>query len=194
MIDMTKTIEAKSDQLNADDLIGGSKTITITKVSLAGADQPVVINYENDEGKPYKPCKGMRRAMVRAWGKNGEDYVGRAMTLYNNPAVTWAGSAVGGIQISHMSDIPKKVQFSLSMNRKKKVLYTIEPLTVEQAAHTPLTAADEKNWQGLFDGCETMAQLSEVGASIKAKNYDDAANAKLKVAYTAASERIRGGE
>ena len=33
MVDMAQFTEAKSDQLNADDLIGVSKTITVTKVT-----------------------------------------------------------------------------------------------------------------------------------------------------------------
>jgi len=67
MIDLTKTIEAKSDQLNADDLIGNSRTIKIKGVKVIAGDQPVVISYEGDEGKPWKPCKGMRRIMAGLW-------------------------------------------------------------------------------------------------------------------------------
>jgi len=69
VLDITQTTQAKSDQLNAVDLVGAPKTITVTKVSLVEGDQPVTINYRGDEGKPYKPCKGMRRALVAAWGK-----------------------------------------------------------------------------------------------------------------------------
>ena len=40
-IDISKTIAPKSDQLNADDLIAGPKTITVTGVKLVAEDQPV---------------------------------------------------------------------------------------------------------------------------------------------------------
>ena len=60
MLDMTTTIEAKSDQLNADDLIGSPKTIKITTVKACAGDQPIAVNYEGDNGKPYKPNKAMR--------------------------------------------------------------------------------------------------------------------------------------
>ena len=59
-IDMKPTIVAKSDQLNADDLIGGPKTIKITRVTVTErAEQPCVINFEGDDGKPWKPSKSM---------------------------------------------------------------------------------------------------------------------------------------
>lgn len=66
MIDLTATIKPKSDQLNADDLIAGPKTITVTGVKLVAEDQPVAISFHGDDGKPYKPCKSMRRE-VASW-------------------------------------------------------------------------------------------------------------------------------
>jgi len=65
MLDVSSTIQAKSDQLNADDLIAGqTKTIKVTKVSILGGEQPVALSYEGDGGKPYKPGKSMRRFLV----------------------------------------------------------------------------------------------------------------------------------
>ena len=62
---MLESIAPKSNQLNADDLIGGrSITIKITKVSGVAGEQPICINYEGDNGKPYYPCKSMRRVLV----------------------------------------------------------------------------------------------------------------------------------
>ena len=63
-MDLSQTIIPKSDQLNADDLIAGPRTIRITAVSTGNAEQPVVINYEGDNGRPYKPSKSMRRILV----------------------------------------------------------------------------------------------------------------------------------
>ena len=69
MIDLLPTVIPKSDQINADDLIGGPLTIKVTKVSLTEEkDQPFAINFEGDGRKPYKPCKSMRRVMIRIWG------------------------------------------------------------------------------------------------------------------------------
>ncbi len=44
MVDLTKTVEPKSDQLNADDLIAGPRTITITRVTASDTpEQPVSV-------------------------------------------------------------------------------------------------------------------------------------------------------
>ena len=56
ILDMSRFVEAKSDQLNADDLIGAPRTITITRVTGSDGDQPVSIHYQGDAGKPYKPA------------------------------------------------------------------------------------------------------------------------------------------
>lgn len=105
MTDLSATIDPKSNQMNADDLIGGPKTITITRVSAnqSSTEQPIAISYQGDNGKPYFPCKSMRRVLVSVWGKDGAAYAGRSLTLYRDPTVTWGGLAVGGIRISHMS-------------------------------------------------------------------------------------------
>jgi hypothetical protein len=90
-LDMSRFIEAKSDQLNADDLIGTSKTITITRVTGNDGDQPVSIFYEGDNGKPFKPCKTIRRVLMGVWGKYANEYVGKSMTLYRDDKVTFGG-------------------------------------------------------------------------------------------------------
>lgn len=131
MIDMSDVIKPKSDQLNADDLIGGSKTITITKVWKTSTEQPVSISFDGDDGKPYKPCKSMMRVMVFAWGPDASKYIGRSMTLYRDPKVKWAGMEVGGIRISHMSHIDKALTMSLTATKQSRQPFTVQPLTVE---------------------------------------------------------------
>ena len=64
MINMKSTIVPKSDQLNADDLINSEMTLLITNVDIVGGDQPVIVRYENDNGRPFKPNKTMRKVMV----------------------------------------------------------------------------------------------------------------------------------
>lgn len=134
MSSMLGTIVPKSDQLNADDLIGGvSKTIKITSVSILAGDQPVSLNFEGDNGKPFKPCKSMRRVLVNVWGSDGNAYVGRSMTLYRDDKVKFGGLEVGGIRISHMSDITEPVTMALTATRAARKPYTVKPLgTVQQ--------------------------------------------------------------
>ncbi len=130
MMDLSRTIEPKSDQMNADDLIGGPRTITITGVR--GNDdgqQPISVNFEGDNGKPYKPCKSMRRVMVAAWGKDGHSYAGKSMTLYCDPKVKFGGIEVGGIRISHMSHIAEpSLTMALTASRASRKPYTVQRL------------------------------------------------------------------
>lgn len=130
MTDLGTTIAPKSDQLNADDLLVDPLTVRITKVSAnpGSAEQPISIYFENDNGKPYKPCKSMRRVLIQVWGRDGAAYVGRRMTLFRDPSVMFGGVAVGGIRISHMSEIDAPVSMALTANRASRKQYTVQPL------------------------------------------------------------------
>lgn len=130
-IDMSRFVEAKSDQLSADDLIGAPRTITITRVTGSDGDQPVSIHYEGDGGKPFKPCKTMRRVLLAVWGRNAADYVGRSMTIYRDDSVTFGGLNVGGIRISHMSHIDKKTVVVVMKTKGKKAGIEVNPLVAE---------------------------------------------------------------
>jgi len=129
--DLRPTIVPKSDQLNAEQLLGGPLTIRVTDVRIGSSDeQPISVHYEGENGRPYKPCKTMRKVLIFAWGPDGRDWIGRALTLYNDPQVKFGGEEVGGIRISHMSHIDQAVQVSLTKTRGKKALHRIEPLRI----------------------------------------------------------------
>lgn len=131
MSDMQAVIIPKSDQLNADDLIAGPMTVKITNVTIrGGTEQPISISFDGDNGKPYKACKSMCRVMVTAWGPDSKRYVGRSMTLYRDPSVKWAGMEVGGIRISHMSDIDAPMTMALTMTKQNRKPFTVKPLEV----------------------------------------------------------------
>jgi hypothetical protein len=132
-MNLAETIIPKSDQLNADDLISGTITIKVTAIKGSNEpQQPVSIHYEGDNGKPYKPCKSMRRVLVSAWGANGADYVGRSMTLFRDDSVLFGGIAVGGIRISHLSHIEKDLTLALTVSRASRKPYTVKLLTVAE--------------------------------------------------------------
>lgn len=148
MTDLRTTTEPKSDQLNADSLIGGKTlTIKVTKVDLLAGDQPVAIHYENENGRPYKPCKSMRRVMVHVWGPDGSAYAGRSMTLYCDEKVQFGGMAVGGIRISHMSNIEAPVSMALTATRGSKKVYTVKPLKVQQTESGASTLQEPTGWR-----------------------------------------------
>ena len=175
-IDISKTIAPKSDQLNADDLIAGPKTITVTGIKLVAEDQPVAIHFEGDDGKPYKPCKSMRRVLIKAWGPNGAAYVGRSMTLFLDEQVRFGGAAVGGIRISHLTAIDKPLSMALTATRGTKKAYTVQPLAVQKADKSALKAvldqiAASTGKDGLSKAKEMAGKLTEEDRATAAEAY-----------------------
>lgn len=134
MTDLSTTVAPKSDQLNSDDLIAGARTIKITgvKADPGSTEQPIAIYFDGDNGKPYKPCKSMRRVMIQVWGTDGAKYAGRSMTLYRDPKVLFGGLAVGGIRISHMSHMDGEMTMALTATRASRKPYTVKPLVVQE--------------------------------------------------------------
>jgi len=123
------TITPNSSQLNADDLINTTKVITVTAVKRgSNKDQPILIEYENMEGRPFIPCKSMRRILISCWGENGSDWVGRTMRLYCDENVKFGGVKIGGIRISHLSDIEKSMKVMLSTSRGKRAELDIQKM------------------------------------------------------------------
>ena len=123
------TIVPKSNQLNSEQLLYGPLTITVTSVARGSDDQPITVHYRGENGRPYLPCKSMRKVLIFAWGEDGNKWVGRSMTLFNDLAVKWAGVAVGGIRISHMTHIEREISLQLTATRGKKEPFIIKMLT-----------------------------------------------------------------
>ena len=180
MIDLTQTTRPKSDQLNADDLIGKTMTIKVTNVSLcAGTEQPIAINFEGDECKPYKPCKSMRRVLIAVWGSDGAAYAGQRMTIYRDDKVQFGGQSVGGIRISHMSGLTEPRTLALTETRAKRKPFVVKPLEPEPVPAkkdmTPDALAAAANgteslkafWNGLDKG--QRAALAAIKDQLKAK-------------------------
>lgn len=127
-MDLTDSIAPKSDQLNAEDLIGGPLTFTIERVTKGSAEQPVNIHLVERPGRAYRPSKSMRRVFVAAWGKQTDPYAGRRFTVYRDPDVKFGGQPVGGIKISHLSHIEKKMTIWLTETRGVRKPHDVEPL------------------------------------------------------------------
>ena len=132
MVDIRKSIEAKSDRLNADDLIGSPLTITIENVQSGPSENPVAVYYKGCNGKPWYPCKTVRRAMVAAWSDDGKSWIGKSCTLYRDPEVIYGGVKVGGIRISHFSHIATDMVLMLAEKRGKKTAFTFKVLKIEK--------------------------------------------------------------
>ena len=177
-----QTIQPKSDQLNADDLVSGPVTVTVTAVKRGAEDQPVCIELAGYDGRPYKPCKSMRRVLISLWGERPNEWIGRRLTLYCDPDVKWGGVRAGGIRISHMSNIEKPTVLLLTATRGKRVEFTIQPL-----AATDDLASRLRNCLELVAKCESLEKLEalETGAKKvfngdKLKSVQDAVKARTK--------------
>jgi hypothetical protein len=163
-MDMTPTLAAKSNQLTTDDLIAGPLTILITNVTAGTADQPVAISFEGDQGKPWFPCKSMRRVLVAAWGADAKEYVGRSVTLFRDPEVSYGGIKVGGVRVSHLSNLDSPLSIALTVTRQKRAPYKVQPLKVAPPVDPVQQAADACVSAGLtFEGIAAFCQMVSGG-------------------------------
>lgn len=161
-MDVSKAIVAKSDQMNAIDLVGGDITVTILDVKKGPDDQPVhIITDVYGPTRPFKPSKTVLRDIVIAYGLESQAWIGQRMTLFNDPTVMWAGAEVGGIRIKALSGITKAFPsvHTLSRGKSKKVM--IQPLP-DAAPTTALPAEAVADWVTSFDDAADIAALADL--------------------------------
>jgi hypothetical protein len=139
-MDLTESIQPRSDQINADDLIAGPITYTVREVIGGKAESPFdFMLVETD--RAYRPSKTMRRVIVAGWGPEAKVYGGRRLTIYREPSIKFGGQTVGGIRISHMSHIEQRVEVMLQVTRGKREKFVVEPLPDAPAEPMPATEA-----------------------------------------------------
>ena len=167
-MDLSRTIIPKSDQLNFEDVQSQPITAVIKAVRAGNSEQPVFIDLEGYEGRPYKPSKSMRRVLIGGWGADGHSWVGRSLTITGDPSVRFGGVAVGGIKIFAMSDVEADFSMMLSVSRGKRQEHRVRKLIVKPA-QTPETV---------------LSWFSENALTMDLP--------KLEAAYTRASSAIGG--
>lgn len=143
---LQQALAPKSDQLNADDLIVSNITIVISKVSInLGSEQKIIINYHNDNGKPWKPSKGMGRVLTEILGGDPDLWVGQTVELFRNKEIRFGKEKCGGIQIAGMSAIKNVTTLLITTSKGKKSSITIQPIApmgnapVQQRQQSPVT-------------------------------------------------------
>lgn len=135
MADVSMAMQAKSDQLNYDDIGSREMILHVTEVRVSSTEQPVSIFYQGCNNKPYKPSKGMIRLISEAWGAESDNWIGKSIKIYGDPTVVWAGQAVGGIRIKAFSHIDKNgISAFVALTRGKRRKVTIEYLDTEPPA------------------------------------------------------------
>lgn len=162
MTDVTFAMEAKSDQLNAADIIGADRVIRIRAVEVKKGEQPVWVYFDGDNNRPWKPSKGMIRILAGAWGTESSRWVGKQAQLYYEPTVMYAGKEVGGIRIRAMSDIDAKgITLGLTINRQKREPYHVKLLEVQSTQYPDdrFQAALPKMAEKMQSGDMTLQQI-----------------------------------
>lgn len=124
---MRITAEPRSDQINADDLVGSPRTYTITGVDTGKAEQKYDISLEG-ETRVWRPPLTVLRTLIKCWGDDAAAWQGKRATLYCDEKVTFGREAVGGIRVSHVSGIDKPTTVSVTASRGKRQKVTIQPL------------------------------------------------------------------
>lgn len=191
-MDMTASIEPRSDQWNADDLIASPRTVTIESVSAGAAEQPFDFHLVETPGRAYRPSKSMRRVIVAAWGSDTSVYAGRRLTLYREPTIRFGKDEVGGIRISHMSHIAAPLKIALTVTRGKREPFTVEPLKDAAPQTIPSSTRDQqRELAALLDAAGTtdkLAYVSEhIGRTITSARELDRAEASALINALAAA-------
>lgn len=167
------TTVAKSDQINAADLIGAPLVCQITDIQMTGSvDQPVSI-YVDAHKQPWKPSKTSRRVLLACWpDTDPSEWVGRWIVLYNDESVLWAGKAEGGIRMSHASHIDRDVTVSVNATRGKKAPQTVKPYYPQedqQAPQEPVYWPDESFAKQLASASPKMESGELTASDVIAK-------------------------
>ena len=174
-MDITESLAANSSQQNADEYLSGPKTLTVSEVKKGSVEQPVEVHLVEFPGKPFKPAKSVRRVLAAAWGTDASQWAGRRLTIYCDPEVRYAGKAVGGLRVSHVSHIDKPVTVALTVTRGKREPFTVQPLV--EAVYTP-----SQDWLALMADATTPDEKNKVWQQATEDRADQAYLARLREA------------
>ena len=133
MTNIAHTLIAKSDQLNAADLIGGEKLLKITSVDVKSASD-VWVHYEGENGRPWKTSLTARRILARLWTEESDNWIGHTVAVHCDPTVVYAGEEVGGIRPHAATGIDSERVIKLKERRgPKPKTFKIVPLRLDSS-------------------------------------------------------------
>jgi hypothetical protein len=177
MSDLDAWLAPKSDQLNADDLIGGPRIIRIRKVKITKTGkQDGTIWFDGDNDKPWKPCKGIGRILRGAYGLP-ENWIGKYVEIFRDPEAMYGGKKVGGIRIKGLSDIKADYETTFTLSRTVRDNIKIRKLVIRptredkaldvlQAEGTAAAARGMESYKAWFETltkseCATLKEQHE---------------------------------
>lgn len=174
-MDMTDSLQPRSDQINADSLTAGPVVVTVSGVVPGKASQPFDFQLAEFPGRCYRPGVTMRRVIAAAWGRETDAYMGRRMELYCDPDVRFGKEQTGGIRISRMSGITKPLTIRAQTTRGKRAPFTVEPLPdAEPSSPVRHVSAEE------IAACSSEAELRNIWESTTDPSVRAAINARVQ--------------
>lgn len=156
-MDVADTIIPRSDQINAEDLIAGNMTVTITAASRGNSEQPVNLSLAEIPNRVYRPGKSMLRVMSAAWGTETDAWIGQRLTLFCDPSVKWGGTEVGGVRIAAMSGITAPLKLALTVTRGTKKPFVVQPLPDAPDVIPPSTKDQQQRIRDLLADVDDKA-------------------------------------
>jgi hypothetical protein len=126
---MRVDIKKNTDQLNYEDFLGGLiRVVTVADVKAGAKEAQYDIAIEED-ARFWRPPPTVLKLLVKAWGDDAAQWVGRRAELYGDPNVdSPAMKKAGGIRVSRVSHIDAPVSEMLQITRGKKARFTLDPL------------------------------------------------------------------
>lgn len=138
MADISEAALAKSNQLNATDIIGCEPILIVERVNLVNESngKTVYVHYHGCNNRPWRVSKGMVRVLMAGWGKESENWTGKAVKVFMEPSVIYAGKEVGGIRVRAMSDInPHGINTIITLSKTKREPFKVEFLDMKRPAY-----------------------------------------------------------
>lgn len=184
-IELLETAQARSDQINSDDLINTHVDVTIKAVQRGPTKEQALQIALEETDKFYRPSKTFRRALIGCFGDEPANWIGQRIRLIRNPDTTFGGVKVGGIEVSHAS-VAAPIVLMLSTKRGKKSAVSIDvippiqksvpmPAKVKEAA-----AVITKPARGTISGDALEGDLMGIGSNPPA---DETTKAKVIRAF-----------
>jgi len=118
----------------------------------------------------------MRHVLMAARGYDGRDWIGKSLRVFHDPQVRFGGEDVGGVRISHMTDIPgKRIELKLTASKGKKTLYVIERMepkasgpTLAHVLQLIATAANNEDMKAAKAAAQTLRNQADIDTALVA--------------------------
>jgi hypothetical protein len=180
-MDITEALAPKSDQLDAIELVE-PRTFTVDTGSRLGTrDGRAVVEIRLvGLDRVWRPSKGMLDVLADCWGKDGSNWVGRHVRVYNDKDVMFGKEKRGGTRISHLSHIdgPRDVMIRASGAGRTQTWH-VEPLpawlTDLEQAGTDINAIAQLGQQATQAGApaDVVQQIRGRYNAVKADAADE---------------------